>query len=156
MTLTVEPPFSPQSIGRGQSRRVAERRDAHGVKRVDLFLDGELIDTKKPNSPAHFLVETTGLEAGSAHELTAIAYDTVGNFAHDDADDQHRAATGAAGVDRHRSEHGAALASRFRSRSRRIDDGRVAQVELFVDTESRPRRRPGWSNRSSSRSRRSA
>jgi hypothetical protein len=134
ITLTVEPPFSPQSIGLGQSLPViADATDAHGVKRVDLFLDGELIDTKKPNSPARFLVETTGLEAGSAHDLTAIAYDTIGNFG-TTVMTINIAPDMVAPVLTVTAQSAVGAGQPLPIAVQATDDGRVAKVEIFVDT----------------------
>ena len=134
ITLTVEPPFSPQSIGLGQSLPVvADATDAHGVKRVDLFLDGELIDTKKPNSPVRFLVETTGLEAGSAHELTAIAYDTIGNFGTTTMT-INIAPDMVAPVLTVTAQSAVGAGQPLPIAVQATDDGRVAKVEIFVDT----------------------
>lgn len=134
ITLTVAPPFSPQSIGLGQSLPViAEATDAHGVTRIDLFLDAELIDTKVPNSPVHFLVETTGLEAGSAHELTAIAYDTIGNFA-TTAMTLNIAPDMVAPVLTVTAQAAVGAGQPLPIAVQAIDDGRVAKVEVFVDT----------------------
>ena len=131
--------MSPQSIGLGQRPPVDRRCDgcARRVTRVDLFLDGELIDTKKPNSPARFLVETTDLEAGSAHELTAHRLRHHRQHRHDDDDDQHRAGSWWRRCRPSTAQTRCGAGSRFLIAVQATDDGRVAKVEIFVDDESR-------------------
>lgn len=133
ITLAVEPPLSPESIGRGRTASIlADATDAHGVVRIDLLLDGELIDTKRPSSPSRFLVETTRLEAGSAHELTARAFDTVGNIGTTTLT-INIAPDLLAPVVTLTSQPAVGGGQPLPITVQAVDDGRVARVEVFVD-----------------------
>lgn len=138
VTLQLEPPLVPQAIGRGQTAAiVASASDAGGVTRVDLLLDGELIDAKRADSNLKFLVETSGLAAGSSHTLLAKAYDNAGNvgtttLAIQIAPDQM--APTAAIVNNDAVRRGNPLAVTVNAQ----DDGRVAHVNLFVDNAAEP------------------
>ncbi|MGQ0735910.1 MAG: Ig-like domain-containing protein [Acidobacteriota bacterium] len=79
-TLIVELPANPNAITKGQLVSVmVDAVDNVGVTRIDLQLDGALIDTKRPNSAMRFLVDTSKLAQGSQHSLTAHAFDAAGN-----------------------------------------------------------------------------
>jgi hypothetical protein len=133
VTLTIEPPLVPNAIGRGQTAAVvADSSDAQGVVRVDLLLNGELIDTKKPNSPVRFLLETGTLEPGSTHELSARAFDAAGNVGVTTLEIQiapDLAAPAATVSTDAYVMRGRPLAVAVAA----TDDGRVAKAEVFVD-----------------------
>ena len=138
MTLDLEPPLVPQAIGRGQTAAiVASASDAGGVTRVDLLLDGELIDAKRADGSLKFLVETKDLAAGSSHILLAQAYDTAGNIgtttlAIQIAPDQLLPTASIVTNDAVR--RGNPLPVTVQAQ----DDGRVAHVNLFVDSGTEP------------------
>ncbi len=133
VTLAVEAPHVAQSVQRGVLLPVvADSSDNERVVRVDLFLDGELIDVKLPRSPVHFVVETGQLEQGASHVLRAVAYDAVGNSAASELTIQIApditpptvAIEAPAAIGRGRALIVEVVAS---------DDTRVAGVELFLD-----------------------
>ena len=138
VTLQLEPPLVPQAIGRGQTAAiVASASDAGGVTRVDLLLDGELIDAKRADSNLKFLVETSGLDAGSSHILLARALDHAGNvgtttLAIQIAQDS--LAPTASIVNNDAVRRGNPLPVTVKAQ----DDGRVAHVNLFIDSATDP------------------
>ncbi len=133
VTLSVEAPLMASSIGRGQTAAiVAETTDAGGVTRVDLLLDGELIDTKPAAARLRFMVDTGDLADGSSHQLLVRAFDLAGNIGIGTlpiqiaADQLPPVASIANAADVGR---GHLLPVTVNA----TDDGRVASVELFLD-----------------------
>jgi hypothetical protein len=131
--LLVDPPVNPHAIIQGQLVPVTvESMDNVAVTRVDLRLDGELIDTKRPNSPVHFQVDSASLAPGSDHQLTAIVVDAAGNQSTSSA--MLRIAPDATPP----SVSIVAAPSLARGRPLSVlveaaDDGRVDKVQLFLD-----------------------
>lgn len=81
VAIAVEAPFSAGSISQGQTvPLLVGATDNVGVTRLDLLLDGELIDTRASTSAVRFLVETRALLPGSTHVLSARAFDASGNM----------------------------------------------------------------------------
>lgn len=133
VSLAVEAPFTASAIGRGQSVPIASQAtDTNGISRVDLFVDGALVDAKKGNTSLRFLVETAAMGAGSSHIVEAHAYDQVGNVGTTTLtlqiapDLQPPTATivASATVGQGRTLQVLVQAT---------DDGRVARAELFLD-----------------------
>ncbi len=133
VALTVEPPFTPTSIGRGQSVPVASQAtDTNGIARVDLFVDGGLVDAKRGSPSLRFLVETAAMAAGSTHVVEAHAFDQVGNVGTTtlqlqiapDLQPPTAAIVASATVGQGRTLSALVQAT---------DDGRVARVDLFLD-----------------------
>ncbi|BCS34833.1 hypothetical protein TBR22_A40590 [Luteitalea sp. TBR-22] len=138
LSLTLEAPFDAQLVARGQSPVVVvDSADANGVVRVDLLLDGALVDTRRPNSPVRFLLDTAGLEPGTSHVLSAMAHDAAGNVGTTARplsiapDDVPPTVTLSADAQVAPGRSVAAVASAS-------DDGRVARVDLFLDNAPAP------------------
>lgn len=131
--LLVNAPVDPNAIVKGQMIPVTvESSDDVGVDRVNLLLDGEFIDTARPMSPVHFMVESSKLLAGSTHILQAIAIDSSGNQGtsvksiHIDGDEippQVKMAVAAT------TTRGRVLPVSVSA----ADNGHVAKVEVFLD-----------------------
>ena len=106
--------------------------DSGVVARLDLKIDGELVDARGPVSSVTFLVDSSELEPGSAHVLTAIATDPSGNTASaslnlsiiGDSAVPTASMTVASRLVRGHSSPVAIVAN---------DDVRVARVEVFLD-----------------------
>ncbi len=133
LSLALEAPFDTQPVARGQSPVVVvDAADNVGVVRVDLLLDGQLIDTGRPNSPIRFSVDTSALQAGQAYELTAVAFDALGNAA-----SERRTLTLAPDVLPPTASITAssqvALGRPLPLEVVATDDGRIARVDIFVD-----------------------
>jgi hypothetical protein len=133
VALEVDPPLTPLAIGRGQSVPItSSASDAQGITRVDLLVDGELVDAKKGANALRFLIETAGMDAGTAHTVEARAFDPAGNVGttvmslHIAPDLQAPVATLAANAT---VGQGRVLSATVEA----TDDGRVARVELFLD-----------------------
>jgi uncharacterized repeat protein (TIGR01451 family) len=103
------------------------------VARVDLLLDGQLVDARIPQSPVTFLLDTSPLAPGSSHVLTAVATDPAGNTAQASL---NIAITGdvtppTVAI----SAATAALSGQLIAFSiSATDDTRVARVDLFLDS----------------------
>lgn len=138
VTLAVDAPFSATAISRGQTVPVtAQATDGTGVARVDLLLDGALIDAKRAAPSLTFLVDTATLAAGSSHVLEAQAYDFAGNIGTTSVtlqiapDQQPPVATIVANA---AVGQGRVLPIAVQA----TDDGRVARVEVFLDSATTP------------------
>jgi uncharacterized repeat protein (TIGR01451 family) len=83
VTIQILPPANPVAVPQGQLLQVLVNSsdDSGVVARVDLLLDGQLVDTRIPQSPVTFLLDTSALTPGSSHLLTAVATDPSGNTA---------------------------------------------------------------------------
>src|SRR5207247_1702525 len=83
LTMRIKPPVNPSAVPEGQvvSVLVDASDDSDVVSRLDLLLDGDLVDARGPVSTVTFLVDTSDLDPGSSHVLTAIATDPAGNTA---------------------------------------------------------------------------
>ncbi|HXL77453.1 MAG TPA: putative Ig domain-containing protein [Candidatus Eisenbacteria bacterium] len=83
VTVQIQPPANPSAIPEGQlvSVLVSSNDDSGVVSRLDLQIDGQLVDARGPVSSVTFLVDTSALEPGSSHVLTAVATDPAGNTA---------------------------------------------------------------------------
>ncbi len=133
VTLAVEPPLTPTAISRGQSVPIAATAsDAQGIARVDLLVDGALVDTKRGSASLRFLIETAGMLDGSTHAVEVRAYDLAGNtgtaiLALQIAPDSQPPV--AAIVADQAVVQGRVLSAVVQA----SDDGRVARVELFLD-----------------------
>ena len=81
VSIQVLPPVDPASIQQGQLAQVLVNAtdDSGVVSRVDLLLDGQLIDSRVPQSALTFLLDTSALDPGSSHALTAVATDPSNN-----------------------------------------------------------------------------
>ena len=80
VALAVEAPFTATAVSRGQSVPVAAQvADAQGVTRVDVYVDGLLVDAKKGSAPQRYLIETATMAAGTSHLVEARAFDAAGN-----------------------------------------------------------------------------
>jgi hypothetical protein len=138
VTLAVEAPLSATSIPRGQVVGVAAQvTDNIGFTRIELYLDGVLVDTKRPGTNLRFLVDTAGLAAGSSHEVRAIALDPIGNQGHQILTLQiagDSTAPVASLVVPPAIGRGGALDVTVNA----TDDGRVARVDLYLDSSAEP------------------
>lgn len=133
VAVDVEPPFTATAVSRGQSVPVAARvTDAVGVTRVDIYVDGQLVDAKKGSASQRYLIETATMAAGSTHLVEARAFDAAGNVGSGTlslqvAPDQQPPTVGLlanATVGQGRTLQVLAQAT---------DDTRVARVDLFLD-----------------------
>lgn len=138
VTMQLQAPFDTQPVARGQSPVVViNPTDDKGVVRVDLLLDGVLVDTRKPTETVRFVIETGGLEPGSSHVLSVLTHDAAGNVGTREMPFQVAgdvlpptvAITADAQVARGRSLPVTVVAT---------DDGRVATVALFLDDSPAP------------------
>ncbi|RMF88765.1 MAG: hypothetical protein D6736_09585, partial [Nitrospinota bacterium] len=132
--LIVEPPVNPGAIPRGLVvPLLAEATDNTEVERVELLLDGAMVDLKRPQSPVRFTFDTTPFEAGSMHTFQARAFDLAGNVGLSapvivtmvgDASSPEVNIQTAETVDQGRQLNVTIEAT---------DDGKVEQVDLFLD-----------------------
>lgn len=138
VAMAVDPPFTASAISRGQTVPVtAQSSDGTGVARVDLLLDGALIDAKRAAPVLTFLVDTAGLAAGSAHVLEAQAYDFAGNIGTTTLSLQiapDQVPPTATIVANALVGQGRVLPIEVQA----TDDGRVARVEVFIDSATTP------------------
>ena len=134
VTMQITGPTNPSAVPEGQlvSVLVDSSDDSGVVARLDLKIDGELVDARGPVSSVTFLVDSSELEPGSAHVLTAIATDPSGNTASaslnlsiiGDSAVPTASMTVASRLVRGHSSPVAIVAN---------DDVRVARVEVFLD-----------------------
>jgi len=139
VTLQVEPPVNPGAVQRGQlpSIRVESSDDSGVVARVDLLVDGRLADARVPQSPVTFLLDTSKLEAGTTHTVTAVAVDAAGNAASSSVNVTLTPDSTPPSVEL------SVLGPFVRGRSvpvsiRAADNTRVARVSVFLDASSTP------------------
>lgn len=83
VTIQIPPPTNAAAIPHGLLLQVlVNSSDNSGVvARVDLLLDGQLVDTRIPQGQVTFLLDTSPLSPGGSHVLTAVATDPSGNTA---------------------------------------------------------------------------
>jgi len=81
VTIQILPPANPAAVSQGQMLQVLVNSsdDSGVVARVDLLLDGQLVDSRIPQGPVTFLLDTSALVPGSSHVLAAVATDPSGN-----------------------------------------------------------------------------
>lgn len=81
VSIQILPPANPSAVPQGQLLQVlVNSSDNSGVvARVDLVLDGQLVDSQVPQSSVTFLLDTSSLSSGSSHVLMAVATDPSGN-----------------------------------------------------------------------------
>ncbi len=84
VTIQILPPANPVAVSQGALLQVlVNSSDNSGtVSRVDVQLDGQLVDARIPQSAVTFLLDTSALDPGSSHVITAVATDPAGNTAH--------------------------------------------------------------------------
>jgi uncharacterized repeat protein (TIGR01451 family) len=134
LTMQIKAPANPSAIPEGQlvSVLVDSSDDSGVVSRLDLQIDGELVDARGPVSSVTFLVDSSQLEPGSSHVLTAVATDPSGNSASasvnlsivGDSNSPTVSLTAANRVLRGQSSPVSIQAN---------DDVRVARVDVFLD-----------------------
>jgi uncharacterized repeat protein (TIGR01451 family) len=83
VTVQIQPPANPSAVPEGQLVRVLVNSsdDSGVVARLELQIDGELVDARGPVSSVTFLVDTSDFDPGSSHALTVVAIDPSGNTA---------------------------------------------------------------------------
>jgi hypothetical protein len=83
VAIQLTPPADPASVPQGQLLQVLVNAtdDSGAVSRVDLLLDGQLVDSRAPQGVVTFLFDTSALNPGSSHVLTAVATDPSSNTA---------------------------------------------------------------------------
>lgn len=133
VAVSVEPPFTASAVSRGQSVPLAAQvTDAQGVTRVDVYVDGVLVDAKKGSAQQRYLIETATMAAGSTHLVEARAFDAAGNVGSGtlslqiapDLQPPTVTLVASATVGQGRTLNVVAQAT---------DDTRVARVDLFLD-----------------------
>jgi hypothetical protein len=139
VSVRVAPPTNPLAVPQGQMLGVLiDSSDNSGtVARVDLLLDGQLVDSRVPNSLVTFLLDTSDLDPDSSHLITAVANDLAGNRKSASlniaiiSDTTAPTVTISAGT--------TALRGQTLPVAIQADDNiRVARVDLFVDSSSDP------------------
>jgi Domain of unknown function DUF11/PKD domain/Bacterial Ig-like domain/Bacterial Ig-like domain (group 2) len=83
VSVQIPPPANPAAVPQGQLVQVIVNSsdDSGTVARVDLQLDGQLADSRIPQSAVTFLLDSSSLNPGSSHVVTAVATDPSGNTA---------------------------------------------------------------------------
>jgi Glucodextranase, domain B/Bacterial Ig-like domain/Bacterial Ig domain/Bacterial Ig-like domain (group 2) len=81
ISIEVPPPSNPGSVPQGQLLKVlVNASDNSGtVARIDLLLDGQLVDSVAQPSSVILMLDTSTLVPGSTHTITAVATDPSGN-----------------------------------------------------------------------------
>ena len=139
VAIAIQQPQNASAVTQGQILRVVvNSSDNSGVvARVDLMLDGQLVDAKVPTSAVTFLVDTSDLDPGSSHVLTAVATDPAGNTTPTSLSIAIIADTIAPTVTLSTAStilRGQALPVSIQA----TDDTRVARLDLFLDSGSDP------------------
>lgn len=134
VSLQVLPPANPTAVPQGLLLpvQVIATDNSGVVSRIDLLLDGQLVDAQVPQGPVTFLLDTSALVPGSSHLVTAVATDPAGNTAQASLNIAIVADTTPPTVSI------SASATVFQGQTLPIaiqasDDTRVARVDLFVD-----------------------
>ena len=136
--MQVLPPTDPLAVPQGQliGLRV-DSSDHSGEVRIDLQLDGQLIDARMLTSAVTFLIDTSELESGSTHEVTVIASNSAGPGA--------PGSFNIAMTSTRRSPVASCPTSSTILRGQTLsvsahvtDDTRVARVDVFIDGSATP------------------
>jgi hypothetical protein len=81
VSIEVPPPANPASVPQGQLlKMLVNASDNSGiVARIDLLLDGHLVDSVAQAPSVILMLDTSALVPGSTHTITAVATDPSGN-----------------------------------------------------------------------------
>jgi hypothetical protein len=134
VTSQILPPADPSAVPQGQLLQVQVNAsdDSGAVSRLDLLLDGQLVDSRIQQSAVTFLFDTSSLVPGRSHVLTVVATDPSNNTAQTSVNITIAADTTPPTV-----AISAAGSVLFRQMLpvtiQATDNVRVARVDLFVD-----------------------